>query len=101
MPQEIEVFYTLPAIRREMAIAMKAAGRKQKEIARLLCVKESTVSQYMKDKKAVKITLDETLKKDAAKAAERIDGQAGFIKETQRLLQTMRKRTFCSGFKKR
>ena len=101
MPQEIEVFYTLPAIRREMAIVMKASGRKQKEIAKLLCVEESTISQYMKDKRATKITLDETFRKDVAKAAERINGQADFIKETQKLLGIMRKRTFCSGFKKK
>ncbi len=100
MPQEIEVFYTLPAIRREMAISMKASGRKQKEIAKLLCVEESTVSQYIKDKRAAKISLDERFRKDVAKAAKGIANQADFIKEARRLLAIMRKRTFCSWFKR-
>lgn len=43
MPQEVEVFYAIPALRREMAFAMKASGKKQKEIAKLLCVEESTI----------------------------------------------------------
>ena len=100
MPQEIEVFYTLPAIRREMATSMKCSGRKQKDIAKLLCVEESTISQYMKDKRAAKISLDALFKKDVAKAAERIASQADFIKEAERLLAIMRKRTFCSEFKR-
>ncbi len=100
MPQEIEVFYTLPAIRREMAISMKASGRKQKDIAKLLCVEESTISQYLKDKRAAKIRLDERFRKDIAEAAKRIASQADFIREAQRLLSIMRKRTFCSGFKR-
>ncbi len=100
MPQEIEVFYTLPAIRREMAISMKASGRKQKDIAKLLCVEESTISQYLKDKRAAKIRLEERFRKDVAKSAERIASQADFIKEAQRLLAIMRKRTFCSEFKR-
>lgn len=101
MPQEIEVFYILPAIRREIALGMKASGRKQKEIAKMLCVEESTISQYMNDKRAAKISLDEGFRKDIAKAAERISGQADFIKEAQKLLGIMRKRTLCSEFKKR
>ncbi len=100
MPQEIEVFYILPAIRRDMAISMKASGRKQKDIAKLLCVEESTISQYIKDKRAAKIRLEEGFRNDVAKAAERISSQADFIKEAQRLLAIMRKRTFCSGFKR-
>ncbi len=98
MPQEMEVFYTLPAIRREMAIAMKAAGRKQKDIAKLLCVEESTISQYMNDKRAARLKLDEKVREEAEKAVERVTDRAGFIRETQKLLELARKRTLCARF---
>ena len=51
-PQEVEVFYIIPAIRSYIARFMKKQGRSQKEIARLLGVRESTVSQYMTEKRA-------------------------------------------------
>ncbi|MCF2137998.1 MAG: hypothetical protein K9W43_12260 [Candidatus Thorarchaeota archaeon] len=46
MPQEVEVWYILPAIRRELARAMIEAGRRQKDIARMLGITEPAVSQY-------------------------------------------------------
>ncbi len=98
MPQEIEVFYILPAIRKEMAMAMKAAGRKQKEIAKLLCVEESTISQYMNDKRAARLKLDEKVREEAGKSAGRVNDRAGFIRETQKLLELERKRTLCARF---
>lgn len=48
MPQEVEVWYVLPAIRRELAKVMKfEIGQSQKSIARMLGVTEPAVTQYM------------------------------------------------------
>ena len=44
-PQEVEVLYILPAIRRELAKEMKKQGLEQKKIAGLLFVTEAAVSQ--------------------------------------------------------
>lgn len=46
MPQELEVWYVLPAIRREIAMKMIERGRPQKNIAKMLGVTEAAVSQY-------------------------------------------------------
>jgi predicted transcriptional regulator len=46
MPQEIEVWYVLPAIRRELARIMIAREIQQKQIAKMLGVTEPAVTQY-------------------------------------------------------
>ena len=46
MPQEVEVWYVIPSIRRELALAMIDKGRTQKSIARMLGVTEPAVTQY-------------------------------------------------------
>jgi uncharacterized protein len=51
MPQEIEVWYVLPALRRELAIALKENGLSQREVAKKLGITESAVSQYLSNKR--------------------------------------------------
>ena len=53
MPQEIEVWYLIPALRRELAKAfIKDFKLTQKESAKLLGLTEAAVSQYLKSKRA-------------------------------------------------
>lgn len=86
MPQEVEVFYVIPALRREMAVAMKASGKKQKDIAKLLCVEESTISQYLNNKRAAKMNLNDKIKRDVADSVKKIQNKVDLIVETQKLL---------------
>ncbi len=52
MPQEIEVWYLIPALRKELSkIFIKNYGLNQKEISKILGITESAVSQYIKDKR--------------------------------------------------
>lgn len=90
MPQEVEVFYIIPSIRKELALAMKASGKKQKEIAKLLCVKESTISQYMNEKRAAEFKFDKTIKNAAAKSATKINDKLSLILEIQSLLKLIK-----------
>ncbi len=46
MPQEVEVWYVLPAIRRELTRTMIEKGIPQKQIAQMLGVTEPAVTQY-------------------------------------------------------
>jgi predicted transcriptional regulator len=46
MPQEVEVWYVLPSIRREFARIMIEKGIAQKQIAMMLGVTEPAVTQY-------------------------------------------------------
>jgi len=53
MPQEIEVWYLLPAIRKELAKTFVHDHHlTQREVATILGITESAVSQYLKDKRA-------------------------------------------------
>lgn len=48
---EVEVWYGLPAVRRQLAVRLKAKGQTQKQIAALLGMTESAVSQYLAGKR--------------------------------------------------
>ncbi|MDF1539864.1 MAG: hypothetical protein P1Q69_13270 [Candidatus Thorarchaeota archaeon] len=50
MPQEVEVWYVLPAIRRELARVMISKEIPQKQIAQMLGVTEPAVTQYKLNK---------------------------------------------------
>ncbi len=50
MPQEVEVWYVLPSIRRELARVMIEKGKPQKQIAKMLGVTEPAVTQYKLNK---------------------------------------------------
>ena len=89
-PQEIEVFYVLPAVRREISIVMKAEGKSQKEIAKLLGVTEPAVSQYMSAKRASTFQLNEKVKSAIKESVKRITGEIGLMREMQRLLILIR-----------
>lgn len=75
MPQEVEVWYVLPAIRREIARVMKTKeisrigddGKvrqhriTQKEIARMLGVTEPAITQYLLKKKGMRSRGDQVV----------------------------------------
>jgi len=100
-PQEIEVFYVLPAIRRAMAMVMKEQGRSQREIAQILRVNESAVSQYMSSKRAAKITFDDSILKAIRETIPRLNSKQDLVKETQHVLNLARNsRVVCGMHKK-
>lgn len=51
MPQELEVWYVLPAIRRELTKGLLKVGLKKSQIAKKLNITKSAVSQYLKEKR--------------------------------------------------
>ncbi|MBI2175991.1 hypothetical protein HYU40_01405 [Candidatus Woesearchaeota archaeon] len=100
-PQEVEVFYILPTIRSRMASALKGQGMKQKDIAGLLCVQESTVSQYLNSKRAVGVKFNSTIDREVSAAARKIKTKGDLIRETQRIIELVRKdRTLFCGLHK-
>ena len=90
-PQEIEVYYLLPAIRRELTLGMKALGKPQKEIACLLGVTEPAISQYMTEKRATDVKFPKDIKAEIKLAAEKIKNQETLYSEVQRILLLCRK----------
>ena len=89
--QEVEAFYVLPAIRKELAFAMKLFGKKQKDIAKLLQIKESTVSQYLSEKRGSEFKLSAEVKESAKESAQRITDTLSMIREIQKLLKIAQK----------
>ena len=60
MPQEVELWYLIPALRREIAkILVKDYDLSQVEIAKILKITESAVSQYLKEKRGNELKFTE------------------------------------------
>ena len=73
MPQEIEVWYILPAIRRELAKSMINDYKlSQKETAGILNITESAVSRYVKSKRAKEVEFTDDAGKKIKLAAGRV-----------------------------
>ena len=89
-PQEVEVFYILPTLRKYFAVYMKERGFSQKHIAELLEVESATVSQYVNEKRANKIQFDDHVLKEVKQAAGKITDKLSMLRETQRLLRYIR-----------
>ena len=53
LPQEIEAFYVIPAVRRELARRLVALGLTQRAAAQKLGVTEPAVSQYLSNKRGI------------------------------------------------
>ena len=82
--QEIEVWYILPAIRREIAKELMNLGLKQKEVANILDITEPAVSQYFKSKRAKDVKFDNSIKNKIKEATKRIyQNPASLFKEIQ------------------
>jgi predicted transcriptional regulator len=50
-PQEIDVWYILPALRKKIALGLLKEGMNQKEVAFVMKTSEATISHYKKDKR--------------------------------------------------
>ena len=73
MPQEIEVRYILPAIRRELArIFIQDHKLSQKEAANVLGLTEAAISQYQHSKRAKEVVFSDNIVKEVRISADRI-----------------------------
>lgn len=101
---EIEYWYVLPAIRRELAKSLKELGSlRQKEVADILGISESAVSQYLKGTRAVlelengeDIEMPEWLVEEITKASQSIldnrEDHANFLWQVNHLMNVIRER---------
>ncbi|MFO8016653.1 MAG: transcriptional regulator [Candidatus Woesearchaeota archaeon] len=97
MPQEIEVWYVIPAIRRELVREMVKRGLKQKDIADSLGITGAAVSQYLRNKRAREVQFtEETLNEIKRSAGVISKDPQKLICEMQRILTIVKKnRTLC------
>ncbi len=93
-PQEIEVWYVLPSIRRELSKELIRLGLTQKETALKLGITESAISQYIKDKRASEIKFDENILKKIRLAAKKIAKGKSLMREITLVNDFMKKNKF-------
>lgn len=91
LPQEIEVWYIIPAIRGEFAREMERKGIKQAEIARKLNITRAAVSQYISKKRASEIKFDGAVKKKISEGVQKLIKGACPIKEIQDICSYVKK----------
>ncbi len=97
LPQEIEVWYIIPAVRKELAkLLTKKYELSYEKAGKILGISKAAVSQYLSDKRANKIKLNTLTKKEIAKSAKIIfENPKLAIQEIQRILKFM-KNSKCS-----
>lgn len=87
MPQEMEVRYILPAIRRELArIFIEDHKFSQKETAKTLGLTEAAISQYQHSKRAKEVVFSDAVINEIKKSALKITAEKN---SRQRLIAEM------------
>jgi len=97
LPQEIEVWYIIPAVRKELAKQLtKKHGLSYEKAGAILGISKAAVSQYLSNKRANKIKLNTEIKKEVGKSAKIVfENPKLALEEMQRILKIM-KETKCS-----
>ncbi len=73
MPQEVQVWYLIPAIRRDLAKTfVKDYDLSQKEASEILGITESAISQYLKSKRGAGLKFNKEESAKIKEAAEKI-----------------------------
>ena len=92
LPQEIEVWYIIPAIRRELARLLTGEhGLSYDKAGDVLGISKAAISQYNKNKRASKVNLHSRVLKEIEKSAKRLDKNKELaVKEILRILKFMR-----------
>lgn len=95
LPQEIEVWYIIPAIRKEIAAALQKKGMKQKEIALRLGVTDAAVSQYFSSKRGSEVRFSRKIKNEIGESVERILKGSSVLPEIQRICRICKEDRLC------
>ena len=103
LPQEIEVWYVIPAVRKELArLLTKKHGLSYDKAATALGITKDAISQYNNNKRAGKVRLHKTLISEIDKASDRIrKDKDKTVKEILKILKFMRDKKlpfeYCKG----
>ncbi len=94
LPQEIEVWYIIPAIRRELSKDLiRNHGVTYEKTGKLLGLTKSAISQYLSNKRARKIKLHPRAEREVLKSAEKIvSGRTDAVIEIQKILKFIQKK---------
>lgn len=92
LPQEIEVWYVIPAIRRDMAKCLiRDFSVTYEKVGKILGISKAAVSQYLKNKRAAKIKLHDSVGKELMKSCKLIvKEKSDSVNEITRILRYIR-----------
>jgi len=92
LPQEIEVWYVIPAIRREISKCLiKDFGLSYEKIGKILGISKAAVSQYVNNKRASKIKLHEKASGQVMVSCQRLaKKESDAITEIKKILSYIR-----------
>ena len=100
-PQEIEVWYILPAVRKELAAALKRMGLPQTQIADKLGLTKAAISQYLSGKRAKDSGFGKDVKHMIEESAKRIAQGNPMVPEVNNISREIWKTDFiCRMHKK-
>ncbi len=86
MPQEIEVWYLIPALRKELTkTLMQDHKLNQKQVAEIMSLTEPAISQYLNSKRGSEINFTNQEKQEIKKAANNL------VKNNENLVKTLYK----------
>ena len=91
MPQEIEVWYILPALRKEFSKIMVNKSLTQREIAKKLYITEAAISQYLKGKRGGNLEFTDEIKNEINESVDRLLQKGNIVQEFQLLCRKIRK----------
>ena len=103
LPQEIEVWYIIPAVRKELARQLtQKHGLSYEKTGNILGISKAAVSQYLSNKRANKIKLSSEIKEEISKSAGMMaENPKIALMEVQRILKIMKeKKQSCEVCKK-
>ena len=83
--QEIEVWYIVPAIRKEMAKGLVKRGLKQRAVAQKLEITDAAVSQYFTSKRGGEVNFNQNIKKEIEASIDRLMRGSNVMKEIQKI----------------
>ncbi|RMD45328.1 hypothetical protein D6829_02570 [Candidatus Pacearchaeota archaeon] len=97
LPQEVEVWYIIPAVRKEYAKRLtKHHNLSYEKVGRILGTTKAAVSQYLSNKRANKVVLSREVKEMIRESSKRVARNPKiWLTEVENVLKFMRK-TKCS-----
>ncbi|MFC1801276.1 transcriptional regulator [Nanoarchaeota archaeon] len=89
-PQEIEVWYILPAIRKYMALELIKSGLNQSQVSKLLDCSRASINQYTKQQRGQEI-LNSKIKQEIKKSSSLIiNNKSNVFQEIMRVNQIVK-----------
>ena len=94
-PQEVEVWYLIPSVKKEFVRALIESNLKQNEIAKILGLTDAAVSQYMHNKRAANMELPKEVALEIEISAKKLlSKETQFNQELQRIMRIIHEKQY-------